>query len=173
MLYATQLNNYGESLMAVDQFLKCGDYKGESVDAEHKDEIDVLSWSWGMSQSGTTHMGPGAGSGKVNVENISLNKYVDKSSPNLMKACCKGTHIPECVLTVRKAGDKPLEYIVITMNDCIVSSISTGGSGSDDRLAESIVLNFARVKLDYVPQKADGSGEATVEMTWNIAENIE
>ena len=102
-----------------------------------------------------------------------MTKYVDKSSPNLMKACCKGTHIPECILTVRKAGNSPLEYIVITMNDCIISSVSTGANGGEDRLTETVVLNFARVKLAYVPQKADGSGDAAVEMTWNIAENIE
>ena len=159
--------------MAVDQFLKCGDYKGESVDAKHKDEIDVMSWGWGMAQTGTTHMGPGAGGGKVSVQDMSITKYVDKSSPNLMKACCKGTHIPECILTVRKAGNTPLEYVVITMNDCIISSVSTGGSGGEDRLTETVVLNFAKVKLTYVPQKADGSGEAAVEMNWNIAQNTE
>jgi type VI secretion system secreted protein Hcp len=159
--------------MAVDMFIKLEGIKGESVDHKHKDEIDVLAWSWGMSQSGTTHQGPGAGSGKVNVQDLSLTKYVDKASANLMKFCCKGTHIKEAVLTVRKAGDKPLEYVIITMKDAIISSLSTGGSGGEDRLTENVTLNFAHVKTAYTPQKADGSGEAAIEMTWNIATNTE
>ncbi len=159
--------------MAVDMFIKLEGIKGESVDHKHKEEIDVLAWSWGMSQSGTTHMGKGGGAGKVNVQDISLTKYMDKASPNLMLYCCSGKHIKEAVLTVRKAGDKPLEYMKITMGDVLVSSVSTGGSGGEDRLTENLTLNFGKVKTEYTPQKEDGSGEATLEMTWNIATNTE
>jgi len=153
-------------------FLKMDDIKGESVDAKHKGEIDVLAWSWGLSQSGTTHVGGGGGAGKVSVQDLSFTKYVDKSSPTLMLACCNGKHFKEAVLVVRKAGEKPLEYLKITMKEVLVSSISTGGSGGDDRLVESITLNFAEVKVEYVPQKPDGTGDAAVEAGWNIAENI-
>ncbi|MDF1553066.1 MAG: type VI secretion system tube protein Hcp [Deferrisomatales bacterium] len=159
--------------MSVDMFIKLEGIKGESIDHKHKDEIDVLAWSWGMSQSGTTHMGAGSGAGKVNVQDLSLTKYVDKASPNLMKFCCNGKHIKEAILTVRKAGEKPLEYIVITMKDAIISSVSTGGSGGEDRLTENVTLNFGQVKTAYTPQKADGSGDAAIEMTWNIATNTE
>ena len=79
--------------MALDMFIKIGDVKGEAQDSKHKDEIDVLSWSWGMIQSGTTHMGGGGGAGKVNVQDLSITKYVDKSSPILMMACCKANII--------------------------------------------------------------------------------
>jgi type VI secretion system secreted protein Hcp len=152
-------------------FLKLGDLKGESVDGTHKDEMDVLAWSWGMSQSGTTHMGGGGGSGKVAVQDLSVTKYVDKCSPALILACCDGTHYPEAVLTVRKAGKTALEYIKLTMKELIVSSVSTGGSGGEDRLTENLVLNFAEFKVEYTPQKPDGSGDAVVEKAWNIAEN--
>jgi type VI secretion system secreted protein Hcp len=157
--------------MAVDMFLKLGDLKGESVDGTHKDEMDILAWSWGMSQSGTTHMGGGGGSGKVSVQDLSVTKYVDKCSPALILACCDGTHYPEAVLTVRKAGKTALEYIKLTMKELIVSSVSTGGSGGEDRLTENVVLNFAEFKVEYTPQKPDGSGDAVVEKAWNIAEN--
>lgn len=157
--------------MAVDMFLKLGDVKGESVDGTHKDEIDVLAWTWGMSQSGTTHMGGGGGSGKVSVQDLSIIKYVDRSSPALMLASCDGTHYPDAILTVRKAGKTALEYIKLTMKELIVSSVSTGGSGGEDRLTENIVLNFAEFKIEYTPQKPDGSGDAVVEKAWNIAEN--
>jgi type VI secretion system secreted protein Hcp len=158
--------------MAVDMFLKIDDVKGESADDKHKDMIDVLAWSWGMSQSGTTHMGGGGGAGKVSVQDISLTKYVDKSSPNLILAACNGKHFKEALLTVRKAGEKPLEYIKITMKEVLVSNISTGGSGGEDRLTENITLNFAEFKVEYTPQKPDGSGDAAVEAAWNIAKNV-
>lgn len=159
--------------MTVDMFLKLGDIKGESPDDKHKDEIDVLAWSWGLSQSGTTHMGSGGGAGKVAVQDIAITKWIDKASPVLMKMCCNGKHYPEALLTVRKAGEKPLEYFKIKMEDVIISSVSTGGSGGEDRLTENVSLNFAKVTVDYVPQKSDGSGEAPIKMGWNIAANKE
>lgn len=158
--------------MAVDMFLKLDDVKGESVDSKHKDEIDVLAWSWGMSQSGTTHMGGGGGAGKVSVQDLSFTKYVDRGSPTLQLACCNGKHYKQAHLTVRKAGEKPLEYLKITMKEVIISSISTGGSGGEDRLTENITLNFAEFKTEYTPQKPDGSGDAAIEAAWNIAENV-
>lgn len=157
--------------MAVDMFLKIEGIKGEAQDAKHKDEIDVLAWSWGMSQSGTTHMGPGGGAGKVNVQDISITKYLDNASPNLMLYCCSGKHIKEMNLTVRKAGDKPLEYLKIKMENGLVSSVSTGGSGGEDRLTENVTLNFQKVHVEYTKQKADGSGEPGPELKWDIATN--
>jgi type VI secretion system secreted protein Hcp len=157
--------------MAVDMFLKIASIKGESKDGTHKEEIDVLSWSWGMSQSGTTHLGTGGGAGKVNVQDLSFTKYVDKASHLLMGHCAKGTHIPEALLTVRKAGDKPLEYVKITMTDALVTSVSTGGSGGEDRLTENVTLNFAKFKYEYTPQKATGAGDATVDFGFDIAAN--
>ncbi|HVK55743.1 MAG TPA: type VI secretion system tube protein Hcp [Burkholderiales bacterium] len=158
--------------MAVDMFLKIDDIKGESRDSKHAGMIDILAWSWGMSQSGTTHGGGGGGAGKVSVQDISITKYVDKASPGLMLACCNGKHYKEAVLTVRKAGEKPLEYLKITMKEIIVSAVSTGGSGGEDRLIENVTLNFAEFKTEYTPQKADGTGDAAIEVAWNIAENV-
>ncbi|MDH5673550.1 MAG: type VI secretion system tube protein Hcp [Myxococcales bacterium] len=160
--------------MAVDMFLKIDDIKGESSDSAHGEEIDVLAWSWGMSQSGSTHAGSGSGAGKVSVQDVAITKYVDRSSPNLLKLCCSGTHFQKATLIVRKAGGKkPLEYIKIEMSDGIISSVSTGGSGGEDRLTENVTLNFASFKYEYTPQKADGSGAAAVPATWDIAKNSE
>ena len=159
--------------MAVDMFLKIGDIKGESQDHKHKDEIDVLAWSWGMSQSGSFHTGGGGGAGKVNVQDLSVTKWVDRASPVLMKMCCSGKEYKDALLTVRKAGDKPLEYMKIKMEKVMITSVSTGGSGGEDRLTENVTLNFGKVAYDYTPQKEDGSGEAAVKMTWDIAANKE
>lgn len=157
--------------MAFDMFIKIGDIKGESRDKVHGKEIDVLAWSWGMSNSGSAHVGGGAGAGKVNVQDISLTKYVDSSSPKLMLACCKGTHYDEALLTVRKAGDKPLEYVKIKLTEVLITAVSTGGSGGEDRLTENVTLNFSKVHLDYTPQDEKGSAGTTIPMEWNIAEN--
>jgi type VI secretion system secreted protein Hcp len=72
---------------------------------------------------------------------------------------------------VRKAGDKPLEYVKITMTDALVTSVSTGGSGGEDRLTENVTLNFAKFKYEYTPQKATGAGDATVDFGFDIATN--
>ncbi|MBC7944044.1 MAG: type VI secretion system tube protein Hcp [Burkholderiales bacterium] len=158
--------------MAVDMFLKLDDVKGESTDDKNADQIDVLAWSWGMSQSGTTHTGGGGGAGKVSVNDLSVTKYVDKASPTLMISCCNGKHFKEALLTVRKAGENPLDYLKVTMKEVLISSISTGGSGGEDRLTENVMLNFAWFKTEYTPQKEDGSGDAVVEAGWNIAANV-
>jgi type VI secretion system secreted protein Hcp len=157
--------------MAVDMFFKIGSVKGDSVGDGHKDEIDVLAWSWGLSQSGSMHLSRGGGSGKVNVQDLSFTKYVDKASPALMQYCCKGDHFPEALLTVRKAGGSPIEYLKIHLKEVLVASVSTGGSGGEDRLTENITLNFAKVKMSYTGQKADGTKDTTVDMAWNIPEN--
>ena len=158
--------------MAVDMFIKIDDVKGESQDKTHKDEIDVLAWSWGMSQSGTMHMGGGGGGGKVSVQDLSFTKYIDKSSSVLMEYCSSGKQYKEAKLTVRKAGGTPLEYLIITMTDVIVTSISTGGSGGEDRLTENVTLNFGSVKTEYQPQKPDGSKDGgAVKYGWDIAAN--
>jgi type VI secretion system secreted protein Hcp len=157
--------------MAVDMYMKIGDIKGESRDKVHSGAIDVLAWSWGASNSGSAHMGGGAGSGKANFQDISFTKYVDAASSPLLQACAKGTHIPEATLTVRKAGDTPLEYLTIKMSEVLVSSFSTGGSGGEDRLTENVSLNFAKFIFNYVPQDAKGGKLPAVSTTFDIAQN--
>lgn len=157
--------------MAVDMFLKLDGIKGESVDSKHKDEIAVLAWSWGMSNSGSAHLGGGAGSGKVNVQDLSLTKYIDVSSPDLMLSSCNGKHIAKAQLTVRKAGENALEYLIIKLEDILVASVSTGGSGGEDRLTENITLNFAKVDVEYTQQDAKGGAGAKPKMGWDIPAN--
>ena len=157
--------------MAMDQFIKIGSLKGEAKDKAHKDEIDVLSWNWGLSNSGSAHQGGGAGAGKVNVQDLSFTKWIDKSSCDLMLACCNGKHFDEAHLVVRKAGESPLEYLKIKMTEVMITSVSTGGSGGDDRLTENLTLNFAKVKVAYEEQTATGSGGAKPKMSWDIAGN--
>lgn len=160
--------------MAVDMFLVIPDVKGETNDHAYKGKngIDILAWSWGMSQSGSFHHGSGGGAGKANFQDISITKFVDSSSPNLMLYCSQGEHYSKASLIVRKAGGKkPLEYIKIDMKKVMVTSVSTGGSGGEDRLTENVTLNFAEVHLEYSKQKEDGTGEPAIKYDWNISGN--
>jgi type VI secretion system secreted protein Hcp len=159
--------------MAIDCFLKFEEIKGESADSKHGGEIDVLSWSWGASQTGTFQMGGGGGTAKVTVSDLTVTKYVDKATPVLYKFCCKGSNAKVATLTMRKAGGSQLEYLKVTMEDTIISSIKTSSPAGAERVTEDVTLNFARVRLEYTPQKADGSGEAVVKTGYDIAKNIE
>jgi type VI secretion system secreted protein Hcp len=158
--------------MAVDMFLKLGDIKGESQDIKHKGEIDVVSWSWGATQTGSRHLGSGGGAGKVAVQDIHIVKRVESSSPNVLIACCAGSHIKEATITVRKAGEKPLEFLKMKLEDVLVSSVAWAGHGADEQLTENLSLNFAKIMFDYTPQKADGTGDATITAGWNVAHNV-
>ncbi len=157
--------------MAVDMFLKIDGIKGEATDAKHKDEIDVLSWSWGESNSGSMSTGGGGGTGKASIQDLSVTKWLDKATPELMKVCASGKHIKNAVLVARKAGGKPMEYVKITLEDIIVSSVATGGSGGEDRLTEHVSFNFAVIKFEYVEQKADGSPGANFPFKYDAKQN--
>lgn len=160
--------------MAIDMFWKLGDIKGEFRDSMHKEEIDIQTFQWGMSQSGSMHQGGGGGAGKVSIGNLSLSKSLDKSSPNLMMACSSGKHYQEATLTVRKAGGSvPVEYMIITLKEVMIASYQTDAGNSDESVKENIALNFATVEVSYQPQKADGSKEGgPVKYGWNIRENV-
>jgi type VI secretion system secreted protein Hcp len=156
--------------MAVDMFLKLDGIKGESKDHKHKDEIHIESFSWGISQTGAHATGGGGGAGKVNVHDISITKFVDKASPELMLHCCSGKHIKEGLITVRKAGEKPLEYLKIKLNDLLVSGVQHAGHGGD-LLTENLTLNFSKFNVEYMEQDEKGAGKAPVVMGWDIKQN--
>jgi type VI secretion system secreted protein Hcp len=158
--------------MALDMFLDIDTVKGEAKDKQYKDKIDILAWSWGASNSGSAHVGGGMGSGKANFQDISVTKYIDLASTTILGAVSKGKHFPKAKLIVRKAGgDKPVDYYVIEMEDVMVTSYSTGGSGGEDRLTENVTLNFAKFKAIYTPQDKAGAGAGNVPFEYNIAEN--
>lgn len=156
--------------MAGDIFLIIDGIKGESQDETYKGEVDVESWSWGMTQTGSTHVGGGSGTAKVSVQDLSFTKRICKASPNLAKYCSDGKHIPKATLIQRKAaGSSPVEFLKIEMKDIIVSSYQTGSSGEVPN--ESCSFNFAEYKMTYAVQEKDGSKGAETEVAWNIPKN--
>jgi type VI secretion system secreted protein Hcp len=155
--------------MAADMFLEIDGIKGESHDDKHKDTIEILSFSWGASNSGTFSGGGGGGAGKVTMQDITFATTVNKASPELLSACAKGTHIKKATLFVRKAGGEQQDYYVIKFDDLMVSSWQNGGSGGDLPM-ENFSLNFSKYQFEYKPQKEDGSLEAAVVSKYSLKE---
>src|SRR4051812_46637034 len=98
--------------MAIDVFLKLGDLKGEATDDKHKGEIEVMSWSWGVSQPSGMASGSGGGAGKASFSDLNIMHNLDRASPVLMQKCATGEHIADGTLVARKAGKGPQEYLV-------------------------------------------------------------
>ena len=158
--------------MAVDYFLKIEGIDGESQDSKHKGEIDLLSWSWGATNSGTFSTGGGGGSGKVSMQDFHFTMRVNKATPKLIQACATGHHIKKATLTCRKSGKTPQEYLKIVFTDLLVSSYQTGGAGQEETIPEEqISLNFAKIEYEYREQKADGSLGGAVKAGYDLKRN--
>lgn len=156
---------------AVEMFLKVEDIEGESNDAAHRRWIDIAAWSWNISNSGSIHSGGGGGAGKAAFADLTITKWVDRSTPHLMLAAASGKHFKNAVLVVRRAGHRPVEFLEIRLTEVLVTSVATGASGEENRLTETITLNFGKVEVDYVPQKPDGSEDSKVPFQWDLRTN--
>lgn len=159
--------------MATDIFARIGTIKGESQDRNHKDEVDVLSWSWGVTQSGSIGRGGGGGQGKASFNDFNFTHHIDKASPVLMKACATGEHLKDATITVRKTGKGKGEFLIIKMSDVIITSVSSSVVTDGPATGESVAIQFAKVDLEYRPQKADGSLDAGVHFKYDIKANKE
>ena len=158
--------------MASDIFAKLGDIKGESSDAKHKDGVEVLSFSWGVTNAGSVGVGPGGGGGaaKATFRDLSIVHTIDKASPSLLKACATGMHLPGATITQRKAGKDQQEYLVIKMNDVIITGV-VDGSATGQPSSETVTLAFAKIDLEYRPQKPDGTLDAGVHFKYDLKAN--
>jgi type VI secretion system secreted protein Hcp len=158
-----------------DAFIKIGDIKGESLDSKHKDEIEILSFHWGATQTGTSSYGSGAGAGRANVQDFSFVHKIDKASPLLFQKLVLGEHINEAKFVARKAGGEQLEYLKLKFTDVIVSSVRPGGSAqaADEIPLEEVSLNFGKVEVEYQPQGKDGKAQGgPILASWNLKENV-
>lgn len=149
------------AVAAVDMFLQIDGIKGESKDSKHAGDIDVLAWSWGLGSTKSTGGEKKPGPNSACAQNLNLTKYVDKATPPLVSSAVLGSASPNATLIVRKAGETPLEYIVVTLKNVVVTSLSTGGSGGEDRLTENVSLGFSSATIEYTEQKADGKAGQT------------
>jgi type VI secretion system secreted protein Hcp len=160
--------------MAFDAFLKLNGVTGESQKATHAGEIDVMSFSWGASNSSSVGTGTGVSVGKVTVSDFSVMKTTDKASPSLFQKCCDGSVIPTGVVTIQKqVAGVPTPYLVYNFQNLYVTSIQWSGSGgAGDSPMESITFCFEVGTVDYSPQKDDGSLDNAIHGGWDVGQNI-
>jgi type VI secretion system secreted protein Hcp len=156
--------------MAVDYFLKIDGIDGESTDSKHKGEIELASFSWGMSQSGQPARGGGRGAGKVQFQDFHFVARTTKASPKLFLACASGQHVKNALLTCRRAGRDRLEFIKYKLSEVLVSSFVSGASTPEEPL-DQVSLNFAKIEIEYAPQGKAGKAEASVKAAWDLKAN--
>jgi type VI secretion system secreted protein Hcp len=140
--------------MAVDMFLKIDGIDGDSSAHKHKGEIELLSFSWGLSNK-TSSSGGGGGAGKPVIQDFTVVKEIGSSSPHLMEKCCSGEHIPSVSLTLASKETKQ-EYLKIKLEDVLISSYQTGGSGGSVPM-DQVSFSFRSVDI----QAADRKGQFT------------
>jgi type VI secretion system secreted protein Hcp len=170
-LAASSLLFFSQVSSADDTFLKIDGIDGESKDDVHAGEIDVLAWQWDYTTSEDGRKGGGGGRGATICEPISFVHYFDKASVGIALAGFTRSFIPEALLTVRKSGEEPLEYLTITLTDATVISQTMGGEESENLLIEQFALSFERIKLEYAEQLPDGSGDASIIFAWDCKAN--
>jgi type VI secretion system secreted protein Hcp len=161
--------------MAGDIYLKLGDIKGESQADGHKDEIEIMSWSWGSTQTGSTQSITGSTAGKVNVHDLTITKLVDVSTPNIFSSVSGGTSHKEAMLVCQKsagAGKPPVPYLKIKLGNVLVSSHSIGGTGGSNETTETITLNFGKVEITYTQQTPEGTAGKATPVAHNIPAGV-
>ena len=137
---------------------RAGLIKGESQDDTHKGEIEVVSWSWGM-QARSSLGGEGvAATGRPSIHELKVIKRVDSASTALMSALRTNEPISKAVLTVRKAGTFPLEYLKVTIEGGRVTGLSIEADDETPELVEHLSFSFNKITVEYVPQGKDGQG---------------
>ena len=162
--------------MAFDAFIKISDIQGESTDDKHKDWIEVLSFSGGVSQraSGSASTAGGASAERADFADFSIVKALDKASPKLALTCANGQHIKEVVLELCRAGGDKVKYYEVKLTNSIITSYRPGGSshGGETLPLEEVSFNYGKIEWTYTQQKrADGSGGGQVATGWNLETN--
>jgi type VI secretion system secreted protein Hcp len=155
--------------MAVDYFLKLDGIQGESVDANHKDEIQIMSWSWGASQVSSVSGTGGSGAGKADLSDFSIMTYFDKATPKFFKSIGLGTHIKTGTMTATKSGADGKPYLKVDFKELFVSSLQI--SGSSEVPTVSLSFSYNEIKIDYSTQNEQGNLTSVGPVTYNTKEN--
>lgn len=156
---------------AVDLFLQIDGIKGEATEENHKDWIDLLSFAWGVSNSGSVVLGGGAGAGKSDFQDFSFTKVVDASSPPLFQHAANGKHIDEAVLELVKAGPEPSPFLRYTFTEVLVTSFSQSGSGGGDLPVDSFSFAYGKLREDYrFIDPRTGQAGPWITASWDLTE---
>ena len=147
-------------------FLEIDGIKGESADKAHKDTIDILSFSFGVTNSGGGGTGAGGGAGKASFSSFKFNKLYDASSPPLFSATATGKHIESATFAFRRNGGDPGDFLTVKLTDVVVSGYQQGGT-KEPPLLEGVELDASKIAIEYKPQKPDGSFGPAITATYD------
>jgi type VI secretion system secreted protein Hcp len=161
----------------VDYFLKIDGIEGEAQDSKHGKEIDIMSFSWGMAQMGTSATGGGGGAGKVKFHDFKIHKSIDAATPKLMDGCAIGKHYASALFTARKAGGTQIEFYTIKFTDILISSVTHQPPSTDIENSttpanlvpeELVTINFAQYEVSYKTQQKDGTAGGAIVSKFNL-----
>jgi type VI secretion system secreted protein Hcp len=155
--------------MAVDYFLKLDQVDGESADDKHKNEIQIMSWSWGASNVSSVAGTGGSGAGKVDLSDFSIMTYFDKATPKFFKSACLGTHIKTGSMTAVKAGAEGKPYLKVDFQEMFVTSLQI--SASSEIPTVSVSFSYNQIKIDYSTQNEQGNVTSTGAQGWDVKGN--
>lgn|SRR5262245_33423074 len=164
--------------MAIDAFLKIEGVQGESMDQQYNGKkanwIDVLSYTYGVTQTGAASTQGGLTAGKANLQDFTFTQKVHIGSPELFIRCCTGKVCKDAAFVGRKAaGDKQLDFLKIDMKMVLITSVnSQAGGGQDEIPTETISMTCEEMKIFYCEQKSDGGGDRSLFVTFNQKENV-
>ncbi len=153
--------------MALDQFIKFDSIEGESKDAEHISEIELLQWSWNADNTAVA-----GGKGKPTAGDLIFKHYYDKASPMLAKKLAQATVIPNVTLSSRKAGESLKDFLHVTLQNVLVTKVTISGNPSEELLTEDVTLSYSAIQFAYKPQDSKGALGAEVKFSWNQKTNI-
>jgi len=153
--------------MSTDSHIKFDGVEGESTHKDHKGEIDVLSWSWNVSNN-TSLAGGGSGKGKANPGDFVFTHTYDKASPVLAKQCASGKHFKTVKLTARKAGEGQKDFLVVSMKEVFITAVSPSG-GHGGEIIENVAFSYKDIEFDYKAQDDKGGLGGAVKFGWDVA----
>jgi type VI secretion system secreted protein Hcp len=151
-------------------FIKMDGIEGESTDARHKGEIDVLSWSWGVTLS--TSAGGAGGTGRAIPADLKFSHRIDFASPSLIRACASGRHIKEAVVSVQKTGADPRaapdSFLTIRLFVVTVKSVEPCVNALENSATETVGLAFSKMEFEYRQEMKPG---VVNKVLWDVAAN--
>jgi type VI secretion system secreted protein Hcp len=160
--------------MPVDYFLRVEGIKGETSDSKHKDELEVLSFSWGVTQAVTgTVSSAGTFSGqRCDMRPLVVQRLLDTASARVAQACAAGDHFASAVLTLCRASGDKQPYMEYKLTDVLISSYQVGGTGEGGLPTESLSLNYAKIEMSYTQTGTDGKPKGKVGSAgWDLRKN--
>ena len=155
--------------MAMQTHLKIAGIDGESTHKGHENEIELSWWNWGIENAAKPGSGGGSGAGKATAHALAFTHHYDRASPQLAKACAQGKHLTTATLSARKVGKGQQDFLVITLSNVLVTSVSV--SGDNDEIGESVSLSYEKIQVTYKPQDAKGGLGPGVGFGWDIKTN--